>query len=99
MVGLIKIICLLIFLLGSLGDSISTYICAKRFGIQGERNPIIRGLMDTIGILPSMIIKFLLLGILGVAVYTKPFAWINLLIGVAYMIATVHNLRQVKEKI
>jgi len=97
MTGLIKLICLLIFLLGSLGDSVSTYICAKRFGIQGEKNPIVRGLMDVLGVLPAIILKFILLGVLGVALYTKPYAWVNLIIGVAYMYATIHNFQELKK--
>ena len=97
MTGLIKLICLLIFLLGSLGDSISTYICAKRFGIQGEKNPIVRGFMDTIGVLPTMIIKFVALTAMAVLVYPTPYWWVNFVIGVPYTAAAINNFQELKK--
>ena len=97
MAGLFKISCLVILIVGNLGDSISTYLCAKRLGIQGETNPIVRGFMDTIGILTTMIIKFVALTILAVLIYPTPYWWVNFVIGVPYTAAAINNFRKYNE--
>jgi len=95
----VKLFFLVVMIIGNLGDSISTYLCAKRLGIQRETNPIVRGLMDTIGILATMIIKFVALTILAVLIYPTPYWWVNFVIGVPYTAAAVNNFRKYyKEK-
>jgi hypothetical protein len=86
MTGLFRIACLVILIIGNLGDSTSTYLCTKRLGIQGETNP-------------TMIIKFVALTILAVLIYPTPYWWVNFVIGVPYNAAAINNFRKYKEKI
>lgn len=98
MVGLFRTTCLVVMIVGNLGDTISTYLCAKRYGTQSERNPIVRGLMNTIGIVPSMIMKFVLHILLAYWIYTTQYWWVNLIIGVPYVLVSYNNFKQAYKK-
>jgi len=95
MVGFFRIIFLIVMLVGNLGDAISTYQCTRVLGVQSERNPIVRGLMEVLGVIPAMVLKVLLFSGLAIWVCSSVVWWANLVMGIPYCWVTVHNFKVV----
>ena len=90
-----RVMCLVVMLVGNAADAISTYFAAKALGIQGESNPVLRGLMNAIGIVPTLIIKLAVFSWLALALYSRPYYWASLFVGIPYLLAAYNNVAKV----
>lgn len=87
---------LLVLLIGNLADAVSTYFASRAMGIDGETNPVIRGFMHTIGVIPTMIVKIIFFSFIGVLIFNTEYGWINLLIGAPYALAAYNNIQKTR---
>ena len=74
--------------LGNLLDAITTIIFVLALGVDYEANDLIRGLMMSLGLFPTILIKLIYVGIVGLIV---PWNWIRWGWGILFFAAGIWN--------
>lgn len=89
-----QIIICAVFVALQIGDIISTTLALQKSNVV-EGNPIVRWIMDRVGILPALVLsKVVVIVLFGVAVYLSPYAvYLMGLMSLFYVWVVVNNIK------
>ena len=89
-----QIIICVVFVALQVGDIVSTTLALQKSNVV-EGNPIVRWIMDRVGIIPALILsKLVVIGLFGVAVYLSPYAvYLMGLMSLFYVWVVVNNIK------